>query len=273
MSEAGNHLEELPEEVGCSGELELLYGNSLLQSKVTLEELERMKMEEEKAPERPESPPPTPPLQSEMCTRDRRSLRQALQEALWKNQDRYGEEEKGDTALQRPPVDYFSKTNPDCFNLNGQPLAQVRRRPPREGDAPRRPHVFLDWDFDSPSESEDDVEAPQVAKVDVPAVSQAPEMPKASKAQARVTQASEEVLALPSPWPCHLGPYCCLDHCRSLAGHCSTLLQSLGLSRRRGVWRLQGEDEAVEKLCQVREEQLARHTVYQTSLRSRQRAS
>ena len=271
MSEQGNYLEELPDEVGCSGDLELLYGNSLLQSKVKLEEVERLKMEREGDVSEPdlESPPPTPPLQSEMPTRDRRSLRQSLQEALWVNQDHYGEEDDLETmALQRPPVDYFSKTNPDCFNLLGQPLGQPRRRPPREGDAPRRPHVYLDWDFDSPSESEEEEQAAQVANV--PPVSRRVER---VKAPALEVTASEEVLALPSPWPCHLGPYCCLDHCRSLVGHCSTLLQSLGLSRRRGVWRLPGEDEAVEKLCQVREEQLARHTIYQTSLRSRQRAS
>ena len=65
-------------------------------------------------------------------------------------------------AHMEPPIDFFSHVNPDCFNVDGKPVAKPRWHPPRNRDARRRPHVPLDRDFDSPSESEESEEEEHV---------------------------------------------------------------------------------------------------------------
>lgn len=172
------------------------------------------------------------------------------------------------------------QVNPDCFHVDGQPVRQPRWHPPRHGDARRRPHVPLERDFDSPSESEDEdgedeavnqpyrVESQRAAEANMGAQAQLQERP------------ADGLPALPISWPC--GPHCCIDHCRTLAQGCSTLLEGLSSWRaatvelkqsRRGLCQVKDEDAVVEKLREVRECQLAMGTKYQPSMRTWQRAS
>jgi len=218
-------------------------------------------------------------------------------------------------AHMEPPIDFFSHVNPDCFNVDGKPVAKPRWHPPGNCDARRRPHVPLDRDFDSPSESEESEEddhvdqeartmsqrsvlkraagpaktGRQFEKVEVTQSFKAgaPEAGGKKMGQFQLQERPSEgqpQLALPAPaiCPCH-GPHCCIDHCRNLAGHCSTLLEGLRHWRQakvvpkpqppRGPYKLEDEDPAVEELRMARERQLTMGTLEQNRTRARQRAS
>ena len=235
-------------------------------------------------------------------TRLRRSLDQEIQAEM-----------EDVRSPKQSPIDFFSHVNPDCFNVDGRPLGQPRWHPPRDGDARRRPHVPLDRDFDSPSEEEEDEE--EHVDEEVRRVTKVPrkradlkEADLGSRGsrpfeKVEVTQSygaatamqmgqvqlqerpREAQLALPPPQtcPCH-GPYCCIDHCRNLAGHCSTLLEGLRHWRTardvtkpkqapRGPYKLDNEDPAVEELRVTRERQLTMGILEQNRTRARQRAS
>lgn len=219
----------------------------------------------------------------------RRSLYQAkLEEMCDDERHPYAPEIEKLEALKEPPIDFFSQVNPDCFNVHGLPLSRPRWHPPRGNDARRRPHVPLDQDFDSPSESESsddhvDEEMVQVRRSSKPwAEVTVPQMKAGAEMQMGQLQLQERPettqLALPAEW-CR--PHCCIDHCRSLADQCSTLLESLRWqakkpekpAEKRGPQKLENEDPAVEELRVVRVQQLAKGAMEQNQMRAHQRAS
>lgn len=301
--------------LGHTGKLELLYNRALQRSKAALE------AEALEALERSDSLDSWQ-LSSQGTVEEVVEVLKEVQErkSLYRSQvsehaDREIEPEMEHLgAHMEPPIDFFSHVNPDCFNVDGKPVAKPRWHPPRNGDARRRPHVPLDRDFDSPSESEESEEdehvdqearrmsqrsvlkraagpakrGRQFEKVEVTETFKAG-APEAERKMGQVQlqerpSETQPQLALPAPaiCPCH-GPHCCIDHCRNLAGHCSTLLEGLRHWRqakvvpkpqpRRGPYKLEDEDPAVEELRVAREQQLTMGTLEQNRTRARQRAS
>lgn len=304
--------------LGHTGKLELLYNRALQRSKAALE------AEALEALERSDSLEDSWQLSSQGTVEEVVEVLKEVQErkSLYRSRvsehaDREIEPEMEHlgAAHMEPPIDFFSHVNPDCFNVDGKPVAKPRWHPPGNCDARRRPHVPLDRDFDSPSESEESEEddhvdqeartmsqrsvlkraagpaktGRQFEKVEVTQSFKAgaPEAGGKKMGQFQLQERPSEgqpQLALPAPaiCPCH-GPHCCIDHCRNLAGHCSTLLEGLRHWRQakvvpkpqppRGPYKLEDEDPAVEELRMARERQLTMGTLEQNRTRARQRAS
>lgn len=61
-------------------------------------------------------------------------------------------------GAEEPELDYFSKTNPDCYNTDGQPTRKPRWRPERAWDTPSATESDKEFESDSESSSssEDD---------------------------------------------------------------------------------------------------------------------
>ena len=294
------------DDAGPSGKLGFLYSDALQTSKATMEEealqaldtsnVDTEDSSEESLQELPlEEIPPQIPARRSLYEKHRLTR-------LNTAKDSYKEMLDSGSLFPADPIDFFSKTNPDSFNMDGKPVRQPRWRPPRAGDARRRPHVPLDQDFDSPSEeesSEEEAQAKQRGKVPKAARSKA----KAAKARAPHRESSQrgapatemkmgqadmqerprqakDLLALSdiSRWPC--GPYCCIEHCRNIAKGCSTLLEGLSWttltppkkSEPRGVFKLEEENISVMELREIRQRQLALKTCM-PSTRTQQRAS
>eukprot|EP00438_Fugacium_kawagutii_P020505 Skav212682 [mRNA] locus=scaffold1930:79778:83094:+ [translate_table: standard] len=276
--------------LGQSGKLELLYNRALQRSKVALdaEALEVL--------ERSDSEFLEPHSEEHLAldeddedegeeVAERRSLYRSKTLQFWDSEMEPEMEHLG-ACPPEPAIDFFSHVNPDCFNEGGQPVAKPRWRPPREGDARRRPHVPLDRDFDSPSESEDSEEEHVDFEAKRPpqrggrtATFQKAEGFREQRQFGRLQLESQLALTGPEvcPWQ---GPHCCIDHCKNLADHCSALLEGLRDWRTTKVkvpqqrpHKLPEEPPAVEELRVPRERQLNAGTLEKNRTRARQRAS
>ncbi|CAK9104017.1 unnamed protein product [Durusdinium trenchii] len=282
--------------VGRAGKLELLYSSALRTNKAMVEEEALQALADGDSSDSGAESLPELPLRELSERIQRRSLHEKRMDTIRAGDQSY-KEMLDSGKLKVDSIDFFSQVNPDCFNVNGRPCKpQVRFRPPRPGDARRRPHVPLDQDFDSPSEDEEEPQAQGSPPRDRRKKryeerheeNQRGAAPETQMGQVEIQerpQQAKDLLALPdvpSGWPC--GPHCCIEHCRNFAkalSDCS--LRELATSfwssskvvpvtKTRGVFKADGEELAVAELREVRECQVAMKA-YKPSTRALQRAS
>ncbi|CAE7197515.1 C15C7.7 [Symbiodinium sp. CCMP2592] len=158
-SNVPEHVEEEVRQTG-KGKLEVLYGSAMQANKAALE------AEAEKglhspaspldpqgsavsSPEKEAAPPPQEPelIPPEARRRRRRSSDMHLPEVYIAASP----VDASSPGAEEPELDYFSKTNPDCYNPDGEPMRKPRWRPERAWDTPSA--TESDKEFESDSES------------------------------------------------------------------------------------------------------------------------